>query len=305
MTTESKSDEDKTKKYKFPYQAQEIEFLEQYYSSYLHLRGMTTENRISFVSGYIRQHILKSASSTKDYKNMEQIIAEYIYKFPSKTHDESYKSECKQIEQKFRKFREKYMEIRKEPTFENIPSPPPKCKLPQPSSVPKRKSKKGPKKVRGKDGMTEWERKYEEDPLVMDRKHVFNIEESIDAYYDYDMNNNLNLMPSGKYMLIAPNKLEYILPGDTVFCYILNGGYRRRRPRGRWYFWTYIENLDIATEIYKKHGVEMGSFDDYEDVDDDDDMDELIEDDHDIQDEDTNTNDMNAYNKNGPKVPII
>eukprot|EP01084_Bolivina_argentea_P181195 312972_1 len=201
-----------TEKFKFVYQEQEQIFLETHYSSYLHYRGMTENDRICLVSGYIKCIPLQFTNSQDfNFNHIEHIITQYFFCKPNKKQkDELYKMECKQIENTFRKFREQYM-----------------------------KSITEPKKTgRFNQPMTEWESKYEECNLIIDNKHVFNIDKSIDAYFDYKLRRHTNLMPHGPFMLIAPNKLEYILPGDKIFCYILHGGYRRKRPKGRWYFWT-------------------------------------------------------------------
>ena len=214
------------KKYKFRYQKEEIQFLDTHYSKYLHLRGLIKTEQTALICGYIKYRI----SSQRNQQNLEyNDIVKIIHSFLFPISNERYKSEVTKIEKLFKMFKEKYME-----------NQPPKPDI----------------KMKNKLEMNEWEAKYEEDLLECDNIHCFNVNASIHAYYDYDFENDLNLMPRGNFVLIAPNKLEYILPGDIILCYILNGGYRKKRPRGRWYFWTDIESLEIK-KWFDRHNIDI------------------------------------------------
>ena len=218
--------------YKFPYQQKEIEFLSEYYSSYLHFRGMTDNERELMSTGYLKQcgSFLKH-----DFRDIVAVICNYIHtKRPYKDscNDQIYKQECIKLAELFQAFeKDSPYCIDKDPTEKRLK----------------------------KRTMSEWEAKHEEDELVIDNKHVFNIEGGYgaDNYWDYDFEEDCVLSAYGSFFLVAPNKLEYILPGDKIFVYMLNGNPRRKRPRGRWYFWMKLEySISFMEQIYKRHGVD-------------------------------------------------
>ena len=63
------------------------------------------------------------------------------------------------------------------------------------------------------------------------------INQATETNSEYDPYNKISI-PKGPFMLIAPNKLEYTMPRDRVFCYTLV--LRKRR-----YFWAYLSLLGI------------------------------------------------------------
>eukprot|EP01083_Nonionella_stella_P045175 121417_1 len=231
-----------TEMFKFPYQKQESDFLNTYCSPYLHIRGMRPNERLSLTYGFIKNNVVGVDHIMQfNYNDIIQLVHRYIYTQNKEQNDSLYSIEVKEIQERFQQFEKEYM---------NAQPPQPKDAKrvidPNPN----------PKNTFFRYNMTKWEAQYEENPLDNDRSNVFNIPKGIDAYFDYEMENDTNLMPCGNYMLIAPNRVQYILPGDTVFGYILHGGYRRLRPRGRWYFWADVEYLPFADEVYKRHNVQ-------------------------------------------------
>ena len=236
-------------KYKFKYQEEEIQFLETHYSKYLHLRGLIKTEQTALICGYIKYCIWPQLRNQQDldYNDIVKIIHSHLFPISN----ERYKSEVTKIEKLFKMFKQKYME-NQAPN----PSKQKQSSIGSPSIKKKKKSPTLKKKEKSRDEMSEWEAKYEEDLLKCDNIHCFNVCASIYACYDYDFEHDLNLRPRGNFVLIAPNKLEYILPGDIVLCYILHGGYRRKRPRGRWYFWTDIESLEIK-KWFERHNIDI------------------------------------------------
>ena len=93
----------------------------------------------------------------------------------------------------------------------------------------------------------------------VDNKNVFEVisKSYPSGYHDYELNEDINLVPDGSVRLIAPNKIEYILPNDIIFVYVM-GPYsmKRKLPRSRWYFWIQIENITLRDIVYKRHNLQ-------------------------------------------------
>ena len=93
----------------------------------------------------------------------------------------------------------------------------------------------------------------QEPPLIVDNKHVFMLKWDINkaTTTNYEHGEKIQIK-KGPFVLVAPNKLEYIFPRDKVFCYSLvipSSSICAHRI----YFWTHLSKLGIypsTTEEY-------------------------------------------------------
>lgn len=200
------------------YMRAEIKFLNNYHSSYLHLRALTDKQRQSLISGYIRN--LKP--SMDPIQDIESVIIKKIF-VPNNIHrnheDPGYKSEVDIIIEKFKQYW---------------------------------KNHSAEHNIEGHEVRPDTER------LQFDNRRIFRMNDGYgnNGYTNYKCKRIVNLVLSGCFYLIAPNKPEYILPGDRIYVYVY-GPNGRDPGKTRWKFWMHIEDTQLKESIFKRHNVDL------------------------------------------------